>query len=466
MLEKDRVRRDLVDLVGPERVSWDPEVLRAHECDWWSLARLRRLRGRLVPPLCVVFPETVEHVCSVLRYASGAKVPVVPFGGGSGVCGGVLPDAGSVVLDLRRGMGRFLDLDEISLVARVQAGLLGSELEAELNERGYTCGHFPQSIALSTVGGWVATRASGQFSTRYGSIEDRLVALEVVLPSGQVLATRRAPRSSTGPDLRNLFLGSEGTLGVVTEVTLGVFPLPACRAGTSFLFSDMQSGLEAIREILRAGWRPPVLRLYDRDETARHFPESGQGCLLLVLSEGPGELVQAEVSASREAASRRGAVEKGFGPVERWLAERNNVPGFETFLEKGFVLDTIEVAALWDRVSDLYHRVTASLRAVPGVVVASGHSSHSYTTGTCLYFTFAARPESPEGAEALYERCWSAAMRAALDCGGTISHHHGIGRVRRAWLREELGVGTTVLSRLKDALDPAGILNPGVLLPE
>jgi len=467
MPETAAMQRDLVDLVGADAVLTDDAALAEHSRDSWVVSILRAMRGRLeARPACVVRPRDTTAVATLLRYANERGVAVVPFGAGSGVCGGVLPPAGAIVLDLR-GMDALLELNEVSLQARAQAGMMGNAFEAALNQRGYTACHFPQSIDISTVGGWVATRSSGQFSSRYGSIEDALAALEVVLADGTVVRTRPAPRAAAGPDLRQIFLGSEGTLGVITEVTLRLHPLPQHRELAAYRFPTFAQGLEAIRGLIRDGWRPPVIRLYDEVEAARNFPGTAPASdsLLLLLSEGSASLTRAEAEACAEWCTRNGGAATGAGAVEHWLGHRNNVPGFEPFLQKGIVVDTIEVAATWDSIQAVYADAVAAMRQVPGVLAASAHSSHSYVTGTNLYFTFAARPADAADMEEAYHRCWEATMRATLAHGGTIAHHHGIGRVRREWMREELGDGLAVLRALKRALDPNGILNPGVLLP-
>jgi alkyldihydroxyacetonephosphate synthase len=462
-----RHREALVKRLGTESVRWDADSLAQHSRDTWCLSVLRELRGTLAArPLCVVSPNTVEQISTLLHYAAQQRLSVVPFGAGSGVCGGVLPAEGAVVIDLRR-MNRIVELNETALLVRVQAGMMGHTFEAALNDKGYSMGHFPQSIELSTVGGWVATRAAGQYSTRYGCIEDILLALEVVLPDGRVLRTRVGPRAATGPDLRQLFLGSEGTLGVVTELAVRIFPRPESSVGQTHSFATMHDGLEAIRRIMRAGWRPPVVRLYDGSEAARLFTEAstGDNSLLLLISEGPSGLTAAESAACAEICAAAGGAPVGSGPVQHWLAERNHVPGFETFLQRGYVLDTIEVATTWDHIDDLYRAVIAALHTVEGIVVASGHSSHSYAQGTNIYFTFVARPADPARAEATYLACWDQAMEATLRCHGTIAHHHGIGRVRLPWMARELGAGLDLLRAIKRALDPNGIMNPGVLIP-
>lgn len=450
------------------RVHTDAATLAEHRRDYWALAQLHDLVGRGAPtPLAVVRPETVEEVATALRLCRAARVPVIPFGGGSGVCGGVEARPEAIVLSTR-GLDGLVSLDARNLTASFRAGTMGGEAERRVQKEGLTIGHWPQSVELSTVGGWVATRAAGQFSTAYGSIEDLVLALEVVLPDGSVLRTRETPRAAAGPDLRQLFMGSEGTLGVVTEVTFSLRPLPEARRLAAFHFASLDSGLEAIRRFMRAGFRPPVVRLYDERESARQFPKQcpdGRHMLIL-LHEGPARAADADAAGCAELCAEEAGVAADASAVEHWLEHRNNVPSFRELNERGLVVDTIEVAATWDRVLPLYHAVVSSLRELPEVVLASAHSSHSYRSGTNLYFTFAARVEERERMPAIYTECWRRALRATIASGGGIAHHHGIGRVRRDFLRDELGdTGIELLRGVKRALDPDDLLNPGVLVP-
>ena len=285
------------------------------------------------------------------------RTPVVPYGGGSGVCGGVAVPEGAIVLSTAR-MAGLVDLDARNLTATFLAGTGGMDAERLVEGEGLTIGHWPQSIDVSTVGGWVATRASGQYSTAYGSIEDLVLDLEAVLPDGSVVRTRRTPRASTGPDLRQIFLGSEGIFGVVTEVTFSLRPLPEASRGQAFHFESLPAGIEPIRRLMRAGWRPPVVRLYDALESGRHFPGAcpEERAMLILLHEGPASLVDVERAAVGEICSETGGVEADAAVVDNWLATRNDVPGFRPFLEKGIILDTIEVACTWSRVAELYER--------------------------------------------------------------------------------------------------------------
>jgi len=458
----DDLRREL-----GEWVRCDEAALAAHRADAWVMAELAALEGNARPlPIAVLEPGSTEEVARALRSCRARRLPIVAYGGGSGVCGAIEPGAGAVVLSTRRLSG-LVHLDAYDLTACFRAGTLGIEAERRVQQDGLTIGHWPQSIEISSVGGWIATRASGQYSTGYGGIEDLVLALEAVLPDGSVLRTRETPRAAAGPDLRQVLLGSEGTLGVVTEVTFSLRPLPPARRGQAFHFDGFRAGLDPIRRLLRAGWRPPVARLYDPRESRRHFRDhcpSGRA-LLLLLHEGPEAAVAAESAAAALLCREAGGVETDAAAVDHWLARRNQVASFRSFLEQGVVVDTIEVAATWRRVGALYERVTAALGEVEGILAASAHSSHSYRSGTNLYFSFAAKPAGDRLA-ATYAECWRRTLEETLAAGGGIAHHHGVGRVRRAWLARELGdAGIALLRSLKGALDPDGLMNPGNLLP-
>jgi len=459
----EALQRELGSLVDTSEAARD-----AASGDTWVLAALDRLEhAPRARPIAVLAPTTTEEVSRALALCRSLRIPVVPIGGGSGVCGAIEPGADAVALSTRRldGLRR---VDATDLLAVFGAGTMGDDAEAALGPHGLTLGHWPQSIALSTVGGWVATRASGQYSTAYGSIEDLVLALEVVLPDGRVLRTRETPRASAGPDLRQLFLGSEGTLGVVTEVTFSVRARPAASRGQAFHFDGFRAGLEPIRRALRAGFEMPVARLYDARESRRNFRDfvPRDRALLLLLHEGAEGSVAAEIDAVARLCREGGGVATDAAVVDHWLGHRNRVQSFRSFLEQGVVVDTIEVAATWSRVGALYEGVVAALSRVPGVLAATAHSSHSYRSGTCLYFSFAAKPDDPTQLRSTYAACWRAAIEATLAAGGGIAHHHGIGRVRKAWLGDEIGAtGVDLLRAVKRALDPDGLLNPGNLLP-
>ena len=462
------IAQALIAALGADRVAEDEATRQEHAKDYWVLAHLRSRQGRLgTGPTCVVKARSTQEIATAVKIAAEHRVPVVPYGGGSGVLGGAMAPAGSIAIDTRA-MDRILELNETSLYVTAQAGLLGGEFERRLNAKGYMTGHYPQSIDRASVGGLVATRSAGQFSTRYGNIEDLLLGLEVVLPNSTVARVGFNPRAAAGPSLREIFCGSEGALGIITEVTQRVFPLPERRAVQSYAFPSVAAGLEAMRRFIRVGWRPPVVRLYDWIEAARNFTQwaPSNQALLLLVSEGPAAMVDAEMAGCDAICTAAAGTLVGPEPVNHWLANRNHVPSWDAFFEREMLVDTVEIAAPWDRVTALYEHAIAALTGAPGVVLASAHSSHSYSTGTNLYITFALKPDDfAAQAEDLYLSAWAKVMEAALANGGTIAHHHGVGRLRTQWIERELGTGYPLLQAIKRALDPTGTMNPGVLLP-
>lgn len=457
----------LSDLLGDDLVRTEPELLATRRHDYWAASHLREWRGDpLGTPGCVVRPTAPEHVQELLRFASSRRVAVMPFGLGSGVCGGVLPSDDVVLLDLST-MARTRSIDEHDLLATFDAGKNGLEAEDEVAARGLTIGHWPQSIAVSSVGGWVSTRASGQFSTAYGNIEDLVYSIEAVLPDGDLVHLGAAPRAAAGPDLRHILMGAEGTMGVVTGVTFSLRARPEARRCTAFLAPDVPTGIEAQRRIVRADWRPPVMRLYDATEVQRNFPDhaAGSSAALLMVHEGPASRVQAEVDAVAAIADGAGLTPTDPSVTEEWLANRNHVPTWSEFFERGAVVDTIEISAPWSRICDVYDGVLSSLGEVEGIVNASAHSSHVYRSGINLYFSFAVLAE-PADMEARYFECWHRTMEATAANGGGIAHHHGSGRLRVPYLHHDLGEsGLDLLRKIKHAVDPTGIMNPGNLIP-
>jgi alkyldihydroxyacetonephosphate synthase len=366
---------------------------------------------------------------------------------------------GGVVLDLC-GLAGIVDVDDTSLVLDVLPGTFGDVLEHQLRtDHGATLGHWPQSVALSTVGGWLACRSAGQLSTRYGKIEDIVLGLDVALADGRRITTGGHPRQAVGPDLNQLFVGSEGTLGIITGARLRLHPAPRHERRGAWAFPSFELGIDAMRRIIQRGATPAVLRLYDPIEADRTY-STGDRALLLVLDEGDPAIVETtmEIVAEECMDFQRADVEH----VEHWLHNRNDVAALEALISRGFVIDTMEIAAPWSRLPALYTSVTEALRSVTGTVAASAHQSHSYIDGGCLYFTFAGRTE-PDDRDRYYREVWDAGTGAVLAGGGALSHHHGIGVNRGRFVAEALGGGFGVLVAIKTALDPNGILNPGKL---
>lgn len=458
----------LAAALGKDRVITEGALLQERRHDYWVLSHLDDIQNRAAPPpACVVQPQSVDDVVNVVNICREGHAALIPFGLGSGVCGGVVANMNAVLIDLST-MNQTHFIDETNLVASFGAGKNGGEAERDVAAKGLTIGHWPQSIDVSSVGGWIATRASGQFSTAYGNIEEIVYSIEAVLPNGEVITTGKAPRASAGPDLRHLLIGSEGTLGVITNVTLSLRRAPEKQAHTSYIIGDMASGFELQRAIIQAGWQPPVMRQYDATEAQRNFPEanSGENALILMVHEGPAARVDVEAAAINDLAQQHNATPAPAGVVASWLDHRNNVPKWGQFLEGGIILDTIEVSAPWTMIHDIYSDAVKRLKEVPGMLAASAHSSHVYRTGLNLYFTFAAQPSAPEKMADTYRECWRHVLEATADHGGGIAHHHGIGRVRKDFLVHDIGeIGVNTLRAVKDALDPQGFMNPGVLLP-
>lgn len=456
----------LADALGPDKVLTDEASRAARRHDYWVVSHLRDHLGAGPPtPACVVRPTSIEDVRVVLRLATQSRVPVIPFGLGSGVVGGVLTSLASILLDMGA-MARTRAIDPVNLLASFDAGKNGLEAEQEVAAHGLTIGHWPQSVAISSVGGWVSTRASGQFSTAYGNIEDIVHSIEAVLPDGELVTLGKGPRASAGPDLRHLMLGGEGTLGVVTGVTLSLRRAAEARALSAFETDNMAAGFVFQRELIQSGWRPPVLRQYDEREAAR-LDARATRCLVLMVHEGPASLVAAEQAAVADLAARSGLAPAPTDIVDHWLEHRNTVPRWESFLERNIVIDTVEVSAGWSAIGAVYADAVAALKALPGCLNGSAHSSHAYRSGLNLYFSFAIRAEQPAAMEGAYFDAWTAIMEATDRHGGSLAHHHGIGRVRAPWLERELGpAGVALLRKLKRAIDPAGVMNPGALIPD
>lgn len=449
-----------------DRVVTDPAVMQARRHDYWVASYVRDHNGEGAPsPACVVQPRDISDVQALLKIANETRTAVIPFGLGSGVCGGVVTSPHAILLDMSA-MDATRVIDPINLLAAFDAGKNGLEAENEVAAQGLTIGHWPQSVGVSSVGGWIATRASGQFSTAYGNIEDIVHSVEAVLPDGSLVNLGKGPRSAAGPDLRHVLMGSEGTMGVITGVTYSLRRAPESRAVSCFFAPDMRTGFDFQREVIQSGWAPPVMRQYDERESARLHVEA-RDCAVIMVHEGPRALVDAETAAVAALAERFGLTAGPEKIVEHWLSHRNNVPNWDLFLQRGIVLDTVEIAADWTRIGDIYDDATASLAEIEGVLAGTAHSSHVYRSGLNLYFTFAVAVGEPKAMEATYHDGWRRIMEATDRHGGSLAHHHGIGRVRRNYLTRELGEGgVSLLRKLKVALDPNGIMNPGVLLPD
>ena len=446
------MRTELEKIVGPAAV--DERPVR----DLWPLGIMDERAGNVPPKVFVVRPTGRDQVTAILRWATAHDVAVTPVGGASGVCGAVSAQAGEIAMDMSA-FDRVFEIDETNLVCRCESGVNGYALEQQLNARGLTLGHYPSSLPGTTVGGLIATRSSGQESSRHGSIEDMVLGLAVVLPDGTFAAPRPGPRSAAGPALHELMIGAEGGLGVVLGATLRVHRLPESTVGRGYAFADLSAGLGCMRAVMQSGMRPVVLRLYDPEDAAfSGYDVHGGECALIVATAGPRQVAEAEAAEVKRLAGE--ARDLGVGPWERWHEHRFDLSPerLQAFLlPAGAYLDTIELAAPWTVLPELHTRVKAAI-GVGGLALC--HFSHAYEQGCCAYFSFAGAADTEAEARATYGRAWEGAMTAALELGATITHHHGVGQVRSRWIGDEMGGWMRVWRAVKEALDPKGIMNP------
>ncbi|MDX3076927.1 FAD-binding oxidoreductase [Streptomyces sp. MI02-7b] len=478
----DEARDALADAVGgTSYVRTDAESRIRHTRGKSTPDLLRIRAGDVVAdlPAAVVLPAGHDEVLTVLAVCAEHDLTVVPFGGGTSVVGGLAPQGGRpfVALDLRR-MDRMLSLDPVSRTAILQPGLRAPDAEALLAEQGFTLGHFPQSYEWATIGGFAAARSSGQASAGYGRFDEMVLGLTVATPRG-TLDAGRAPRSAAGPDLRQLVLGSEGALGVITSVTVRIRPVPRVTVYEGWRFPGFAEGAAALRRLAQDGPRPTVLRLSDETETMIGLAQpdaigasdglSAAGCVAVTGYEGTEE--DTAYRRARAAAVLRdcGGEYLGEEPGQRWAHGRYSAPYLrDALLDAGAFAETLETATFWSRLPELYdsvrHALTATLAGAGTPPLVMCHISHVYENGASLYFTVvSAQGEDPV---AHWAPAKTAANEAIIAAGGTISHHHGVGADHRDWYVREAGpLGIAALRAVKDALDPAGLLNPGILLP-
>jgi alkyldihydroxyacetonephosphate synthase len=442
-------------------------------------------------PDAVLFTAGHEQVRAALEACGELGIAVVPFGGGTSVVGGVEPLAGGhqavIALDMCRS-GELLSLDRASMTVQVGAGMRAAELERRLAAGGLTLGHFPQSFEYVSLGGCAATRSAGQASTGYGSIEKMVLGLRLAAPAGDIELAPQ-PASAAGPGMRQLLVGSEGALGVITELSLRVREAPHERVYEGLVFEDFEAGVEALRALAQEHAAPDLARLSDRAETRMSLALAGsggakgrlgrayvglrgygEGCLAILGFEGERREVAFRRSRARALARSAGALALGRSPGEAWLRSRFAAPYLrDELLTQGVMVETLETATQWSNLLELHERVGGAIagalaaQRTPGLVMC--HVSHLYESGASLYFTFIApmREDDPIGQ---WRAVKESASRAIVEGGGTITHHHAVGVDHAGWMREEIGgEALAVLAAVKAQLDPAGIMNPGKLLP-
>ena len=501
VLPERTVHREFLDTIaprfGPARLRDDKKELLTHAFgkSFRDLWRMRRGQVNYAPD-CVVYPESTEEICGLVEAAVRYGVGVVPFGGGTNIAGCLEPVGAprrmTVSVDMRR-MNRLLHLDAESETARFQAGVLGPHLEAQLKSSGFTLGHFPDSFRYSTLGGWVATRSAGMQSDRYGKIEDIVLALKMVTPCGTI-ETLAVPRASSGIDVNRLCIGSEGTLGIITEVAVNIHRVPECKQTYGFLFPDFRSGVEALHRCHREGCVPSMARLNDPNKTALSFAfktaqgvaqrqigrliksylrhvrrmKLDQACLMLVSHEGSQETFERDRNKADAIFQRLGAFPLGTTPGKSFQAAKFDFPYLRDYLwDRGILCDVSETATVWSNLLPLYEASCKSIEVAMAAYCRSGwlgcHISHTYHAGASLYFTFGVVPR--EGDHLVqYLRVKKAAEDAFLANGATLSHHHAVGYEHLPWLERELSpAGLMAIQALKRGLDPGDLFNSGKL---
>lgn len=488
------------ELLGANAVRTDSLARITHALGKSYIDLVRGRQGQIEnAPDLVLYPQNESQVFEILKIAAQSRAAIIPFGGGTSVVGGIeaIKESGqsaAISLDLTR-LTKIGEIDELSRLVTIEAGIKGPDLERELQSRGYTLGHYPQSFEFSTLGGWVATRSAGQQSNKYGRIEDMVFSVTMATPKDIVTSTE-VPATATGPSVKELIVGSEGLYGVITKAKMRIQKLPPHRQYRGVMFKDFFFGSQAIRTIVQQGLTPTTMRLSDEAETEAimkmrvesesvfesalakagkwYLKNRGyvkETCLMILGFEGDEATIKHETKAALDICNQHNGIDLGLRVGEHWYRDRFELPYLrDTLLDQSIMLDTLETCTTWSNLLEVYTRVKEAL--VDGVKsfdfklqpLVFCHISHSYIDGASLYFTFLTKQAKTKELEQ-WQIVKKAASQAILASGGTISHHHGVGRDHAPWAKREHGsLAIAALANVKHAFDPAGILNPGKFL--
>ncbi|MGN0880065.1 MAG: FAD-binding oxidoreductase [Oligosphaeraceae bacterium] len=461
------IRSELTWIVGEDNVMTDDAQKLSHSIDYYWVPECWHDRGQKLPgPDFVVCPGTAEEVAKVIQIANTYKLPVVPWGGGSGSQGGALPIYGGIALDTKR-LNKVLSIDPISMTATAETGIITQQLEWEINKAGYSTMHFPASIGCATLGGFIAHRGTGVLSTKYGKMEDMVMSLEVVTPTGEIINTLPVPRHASGPDLTQLFLGSEGTLGVVTKATIKIHPIPEARKFHAFLFKDMHDAMMAGAKLMTSRLQPCAVRLYDEPETARLIKRvlgiDRKGAYLVFGFDGPERIVDIQLEEACKICSLTAIEDLGTESGEAWWTNRYKFfyPPYMFQMPQAF--GTLDTVATFSNIENVYWGMKNAVKEKFPEATFIGHFSHWYDWGCMLYARFIIEnpPADPAESVALYNKVWDVAIREAIRNGGVINEHHGVGLKLGRMMKELYGPAFTTLEDIKKTLDPNNIMNPG-----
>lgn len=464
------VLSELVGLVGAESVVTALADRTIYGVDYYWVPRMLIDRAQLPPlPDVIVQPATVEEVSAVVKLANIHHIPVTPWGGGSGSQGGAIALYGGILLDLKR-LNKIVAIDDISGTVTAQAGINGYDLECALNAAGWTLPHYPASVHSATLGGYLACRGSGTVSTKYGKAEDMVLSMQVVLPKGEIIRTLPVPNHAAGPGILQLFVGAEGSFGIITEATMRLEKLPEVRRFRSFLFPDMHSGLEAGRRIMLDRLQPLVIRLYDERstiKTVKHVlnQDVEKGAYMVIGFDGWEDIVAAQERHAFSICAGLGAVDLGEQAGRQWWEHRYDFYFPPKTLDLPWMFGTLDTVATFDKLEKLYwaKREALESRYAEWKLFYYAHFSHWYPWGVMAYdrFIIEEPPADPDEALLLHNQVWDLAVKVNLEYGGVINEHHGVGLKLARHVRRQYGPAFQVLEGLKQTLDPYHLLNPG-----
>ena len=469
----DTLVGDLSAIVGEANVIAQPEARKTYANDqWWYAIAAEGAGEPISRPDVAVKPQSPEDVAAIVKLANEHNIPITPWGGGSGVQGAANADRGGIVLDLK-GMQAIREVDEQSLTCVVEAGLACQDFEAELNKQGLSFTHYPASTEWATIGGSIGARGSGVLSTKYGKIEEHVLSVEFVTPTGELVHTPAVPRHAAGPELTQLLVGAEGTLGVVTAATVKLHKLPQKRVFGVYGFKNLSDGIEAGRLIMTNGLKPPVIRLYDQDSAARSLAravdmELTDATMVLMFDGEYPELVDLEAKLAFDICKAQGGEELSAEIGQIWW-DRRYVFYYPPYApELPSIWGTVDVVADYKHIEAVYHETTRAMKAaIPEKwnMGVNTHFSHWYEWGSMIY----ARMKIPEGpsdlaeAKALHDQVFKAGVEAAMNAGAVMNDHHGVGMRLAPFMDAQFGEGMATLNRIKSAMDPNNILCPGKL---
>lgn len=468
-LQLSYLENELVDVVGRKNVLREEADRLIYAVDYMWIPRMYVDRGQKPPlPDLVVLPGTAEEVAKIVKLANTYRIPVIPWGGGSGSQGGAMPLYGGITIDLKR-LNRIVELNREAQTVTTQAGINGYALESALNRAGYTLGHLPASMHSATVGGYLAARGSGVLSTKYGKMEDIVMSVEVVLPNGELIRTLPVPTHASGPGILQLFVGAEGSYGIITEATSRVERLPEERRFRAYLFKSLEAGLAAGQRMMLERINPSVLRLYDEPSTRKRIKAilglDLEGYYLVVGVEGPKGIVEVQDRRVAQICAEEGAEELDNAHAWEWWHHRYNFYFPPKALDFPWMFGTMDTLCTFDKIQNLYYTKKERLETEYSKwkLQYIAHLSHWFPWGAMIYdrFIIEKPPWNHEEALALHNELWNVAVRTSLECGAVLNEHHGVGLKLARLVREQYGPAFQVLEALKNGLDPHTILNPG-----